>query len=302
MMNKVSVIIPTYNSERSIEQTINSVLNQSGINMLFEIELIVVDDCSTDSTTVILKKNNIRYQSTGIQSGGPNKGRNMGLKSATGNYICLMDHDDIWAPDKIKKQLEVAVKYPIVSCGYLVKDIYMQRTIERCNHSDKPIIYNENETFLKRLKRENTGQNFLISSLMFQSKFKDIYFEENFGQLDFDWILRMTEGRSTAEIPECLVIRHVDSTNLSLNDNYRRKDYYYSLYIFEKYLDKYQEETKKGILHLHGSRARFHYLQNDMKLARKFFYKSEFSWKLPAYILTSFAGSSFIKKKFAVFG
>ena len=122
---------------------------------------------------------------------------------------------------------------------------------------------------------------------MFHSELKVILFEENFGQLDFDWILRLTEGRRTAEIPESLVTRNVDSSNLSLNEDYRRKDYYYSLYIYEKYIIKYPNEAKKGILHLLGCRARYYYLQNDMKSARKFFYKSEFNWKLPAYILTS---------------
>ena len=55
-MDKVSVILTTYNSEKTVETTVNSIRSQEGEGYDFEIELIVVDDCSTDSTTQILKK------------------------------------------------------------------------------------------------------------------------------------------------------------------------------------------------------------------------------------------------------
>ena len=68
-------------------------------------ELIVADDCSTDNTIKILKSEKIPFLSTKINSGGPNKGRNIALKKCTGDYICIADHDDIWFPDKIEKLL-----------------------------------------------------------------------------------------------------------------------------------------------------------------------------------------------------
>ena len=63
--------------------------------MLFDLELIVVDDCSSDDTINILQSNKINYLSTGKNSGGPNKGRNLALKQSTGDFICIADHDDI---------------------------------------------------------------------------------------------------------------------------------------------------------------------------------------------------------------
>ena len=102
-MKKVSVIITTYNSEKVIQSTLDSILNQEGINELFELEIIAVDDCSSDHTTAILSKNNISFFSTTSNSGGPNKGRNIALKKATGDYTCIVDHDDIWHSNKNSK-------------------------------------------------------------------------------------------------------------------------------------------------------------------------------------------------------
>ena len=302
-MKKVSVILPTYNSEDTIQQTLDSVLNQSGINQLFKLELLVVDDCSTDKTREILKKNKISFYSTSENSGGPNKGRNIGLKNMTGDYFCLIDHDDVWHPEKIIKQLPVAEKIPVVSTGYCITDTISGKTYTRQLTSSKNhFAFSRNETFLNKLKRNKNCQNLYMSSLMIDSRLRHLLFEENFGMVDYDWLLRITENNETAEVTECLVFRNVKATNLSLNNQYRQKDYYYSLYFLENYRKTYNREYTTAIKRINGSRARYHYLSNDMKEARRFFIKSEINLKQIAYILTSFIGSRFVKKKFVVFG
>lgn len=301
-MEKVSVILTTFNSERTLQRAVDSIMNQTGIHTLFDIELIVVDDCSTDSTCEILRENGISYLSTPVNSGGPNKGRNIGLKYITGNYFCIMDHDDVWHAGKIMKQLSMAQSFPVVSTGYKTKNQQKDYEIERYQKAHAPVIYGRNVTFLHKLKREKNGQNLYMSSLMLNSRLKDIFFEENFGMVDFDWLLRITENNETVEIPEVLVTRYVQNENLSLNPDYRRKDYYYSLYFIEKYCRKYQKEALTGIRRINGSRARYHYLQNDMKEARRFFMKSEFNVKQVAYMLSSFIGSRYVRSNFIVFG
>ena len=301
-MDIVSVILTTYNSEETLQRAVDSILNQTGIHSLFEIELIVVDDCSTDSTCNILRENGINYISTPTNSGGPNKGRNIGLKHATGNYFCLMDHDDVWHAGKIMKQLDIAKDYPIVSTGYKIINLNLNKTTERKQGANAPVIFGKNETFFQKLMRQNKGQNLYMSSLMIDSRLKHILFEENFGMIDFDWLLRLTENNITAEVPEVLVTRYVNGENLSLNKEYRQKDYYYSLYIMEDYIQKYPRESRIGIKRINGTRARYHYTRNDMKQARKFFLKSEFSLKQIVYIVTSYFGSRYIKNKYTVFG
>ncbi len=104
---KVSVIITTYNSEKVIGSTIDSVLNQT----LTDYELIIIDDKSTDNTVTILKDyvsqnpQKIKYFQMEENTGGPAKPRNTGIGKARGIYICFLDADDLWHQRKLEVQL-----------------------------------------------------------------------------------------------------------------------------------------------------------------------------------------------------
>lgn len=100
----ISVIIPVYNVEKYIENTIKSVQAQTYTNW----ELICVDDCSTDNSFFILKElekkdNRIKVYKN-KQNSGPSKTRNFGIKISKGNYIAFLDSDDTWYKDKLQKQ------------------------------------------------------------------------------------------------------------------------------------------------------------------------------------------------------
>ena len=119
-MEKVSVIIPTYNREKVIERSIRSVLNQTYKN----IELIVVDDGSKDNTEKIVKSINderiIYYKQ---ENGGASKARNAGVLLATADYIAFHDSDDAWREDKLEKQMAYMKEHPeygMVYCDYLM--------------------------------------------------------------------------------------------------------------------------------------------------------------------------------------
>ena len=91
-MNTVSFIIPAYNSEKTIEKTISSILNQDDSDVEFEI--IVVDDGSTDNTGDIIRKyeRTVRYIKT--DNNGVASARNTGVKYARGDYYIFVDSDD----------------------------------------------------------------------------------------------------------------------------------------------------------------------------------------------------------------
>jgi len=150
--------------------------NQEGIGTAFDLEIIVVDDCSKDGTVDILKKNEVIYLSTGENSGGPNKGRNMGLEIATGDYICIADHDDEWKPHKIITLIPYLEKVPIVTSGYSVIDNKDNSTTERVAKTSNPnqnyISYNKNITFRGKLAKSWEGQNIYIGSIIYRSELK----------------------------------------------------------------------------------------------------------------------------------
>lgn len=302
-MKKVSVILTTYNSEKSVSRVIDSILNQKGLGEAFQLELIVVDDCSRDQTQQILTNFKINFLTTGINSGGPNKGRNLGLKAATGDYICIADHDDEWVNDKIITQLPHLEKVPVVSSGYTVINSNSEKKTERVSKSKESYIYFErNMTFLSKLKKSGKGQKTYLGSLIYSSHLKNILFEEIYGVLDYDWVLKLFENNDSVEVCKSLYFRYLDGSNLSLNEAYRLKDYSYSLAFINKYKKIYPREYSISNKRIHGSLARYYYVISNMKLARHYFRKSGFSFKTLAYYLTTYCCSEFVKRKFNVFG
>lgn len=98
----VSVIIPAYNAENFIRETIESALNQTYKN----IEVIVVDDGSTDNTREIVESiDDKRIKYIKQNNMGVSVARNKGIRVSKGEFIALLDHDDIWLPRKLEKQL-----------------------------------------------------------------------------------------------------------------------------------------------------------------------------------------------------
>lgn len=104
MNDLVSIIMPSYNTGRFIKETIESVLTQTHNDW----ELIIVDDCSTDNTDEVvgqfLGDSRIRYIKS-ENNGGAASARNRALREATGKWIAFLDSDDLWEPDKLKKQI-----------------------------------------------------------------------------------------------------------------------------------------------------------------------------------------------------
>jgi glycosyltransferase involved in cell wall biosynthesis len=305
VLPKFSVIITTYNSQQSIQRVLDSIKKQEDLNITFEVELIIVDDCSTDDTLAIIKSNKLDYLSTGKNSGGPNKGRNTGLKYATGDFICIVDHDDEWHSNKIKSLLPFLNKAPIITSGYIYKDLNNNRETIICNNSEKNdqfLFFEKHQTFLNKLKRSSNGQNTYIGSIVYASSLKNIEFEENYGMLDYDWLLRLFYRQTSIEICQTLYTRYTERTNLSLNETYRLNDYNFSLKYVQAFKQNYPIEVAQSIKKINGSFARYYYLVNNMSKARKYFRKSEINLKTIFYFITTFIGSKIVKKHFNVFG
>jgi len=102
----VSVVIPCYNSEKYIEECIDSVLSQTYNN----IEIVIVDDCSTDSSHGIVKS---KYASENLLlirndiNSGVNISRHTGVVASHGDYICFLDSDDLFCPEKVERQVRL---------------------------------------------------------------------------------------------------------------------------------------------------------------------------------------------------
>ena len=301
-MLKISVILTTYNSSETIERAVQSVRNQVGINKEFEIELLVVDDQSTDTTREILARLNQPFLVNEANSGGPNAGRNKGLRNASGDFIAIMDHDDEWMPDRIQKVLPYLDKAPIVSAGYILRDSAMGKDEVRYCTGSAYKLFAKNETFLNKLSRSKAMQNVYLGGLLYHKSLANVLFEEKYGMVDFDWLLRLFHQQSSIEVCQPVFIRHVQGSNLSLNETYRKRDFELSLKAINSFEVDYPEQSKLGAKRLHGSLARYYYLVGDVVQAREFLRQADLSAMNVAYYLTTYFGHNYVRKNFRIFG
>jgi glycosyltransferase involved in cell wall biosynthesis len=137
----ISVIIPTYNRMPYLKEAVESAIQQTYSNL----EIIVVDDGSTDSTSVYLEEIfEKRLSVIAVTNGGVSKARNLGINAARGEYVAFLDSDDVWNPTKIEKQVELFCGSTIlVYCGSLIKTASEMRI-------DEPVFRGEcHQAFLR---------------------------------------------------------------------------------------------------------------------------------------------------------
>ena len=130
-MNKISVVIPLYNKEHAILNTLNSVANQS----IFDIEIVVVDDGSTDGSAAIVKEyaaqdSRIKYFLK--NNGGVSSARNYGLSKVEGDWVIFLDADDEMLPNNIELLLGLAEKFQVevAAVNVIISDGNVKRKSE----------------------------------------------------------------------------------------------------------------------------------------------------------------------------
>ena len=129
---RVSVIMPAYNAERFIEEAIGSVIRQT----FQDWELLVIDDGSTDATVAVVEKlartdSRITLLRNEVNMGVA-KTRNRGLDLCRGRFAALLDSDDIWHPQKLERQLQLAedTGADVIYCSYGIVDEWGKKLCE----------------------------------------------------------------------------------------------------------------------------------------------------------------------------
>ena len=119
----ISIVIPIYNKEFWVTETLNSVLNQSYRNW----ECVIIDDGSTDQSLELVlaytKKHPANWIVKTITNSGQSFARNLGIELSGGDYIAFLDADDLWHPDKLKTQLDLFLSDPtleLVLSNYVI--------------------------------------------------------------------------------------------------------------------------------------------------------------------------------------
>ena len=117
----LSVIIPAYNAEKTIEMAINSVLKQE---TMYKYEILVINDGSMDNTKYICEKiKDKRIKIINIKNSGPSKARNIGIQKSNGKYIMFLDSDDYYEQGMINNMInEIREHYDFVCCDYMINN------------------------------------------------------------------------------------------------------------------------------------------------------------------------------------
>jgi len=135
-MALISVIIPVYNGEKTIRETIESVLNQT----FSDFELIVINDGSQDLTLdIIANIEDTRLKIFSYPNAGQAVSRNRGFSHASGEFIAFLDADDLWIPDKLESQLKALQEHPNAAVAYSWTNFIDEMGHYLCNSSNRTV-------------------------------------------------------------------------------------------------------------------------------------------------------------------
>lgn len=206
----VSVIMAAYNAEKTIEQSINSVLNQT----YPAVELLVVDDYSQDRTVklvenIMARDNHVRliYNK---ENSGVSYTRKHGLEEAKGAWIAILDSDDIWAPEKLEKQiiLQKKMNADLLFTGSAFMDSDGQ-PIDWYLHAPSEVTY-------RHLLKQNVLSN--SSSLVRKELYEKYYAVGDGMHEDFAvWLGILKEGKKAYGVDEPLLTYRIAKSSKSGN-------------------------------------------------------------------------------------
>lgn len=208
--NIVSVVIPVYNAEKYLRETVMSALNQTYTN----VEIILIDDNSTDKSSKIIKElqqhfsNIIYYRQP--QNRGAGVARNMGLSLARGRFIAFLDADDVWKEDKLAMQIQ---------CMNRTKSPFIYTAIEMINELGEVIKS-------QRVISEKVNYHFLLrntviatsSVLIDRNFFGDFRMSDRRGGQDYaTWLKLLRDGCEAIGLKAPLVQYRRVANSLSSN-------------------------------------------------------------------------------------
>lgn len=204
----VSIITPSFNAAKFIGQTIQSVQNQTHQNW----EMIIVDDCSTDTTAAISKqfaKNDDRIRFFQLEkNSGAGIARETALVKANGNYIAFLDADDLWKPQKLERQLR-----------------FLKDTKSHFTFSFYDCIDEDGNTLNKRVEAPKILSYRQLFFCNYVGNLTGIYDVNYFGKIAIsstrkrqDWIVWLTilkKIKTAKPVPESLAFYRIRANSLS---------------------------------------------------------------------------------------
>ncbi len=267
---QVSVIMPCYNGAETLRLSIESVMNQSYQNF----KLYIIDDGSKDETPKILEQMQRMYPSKiwfqSQENQGQTKSKNNAIAQIKGQYIALIDSDDLWQRDKLLKQVEIFNKNPTVGLCY-TNGYYIDEKGHVTGHIGiDPTLQGA------CLDKIMMGNAIVASSVMFRSEVfsKTALFDERFSACEnWDLWTRISQHYNLYALDEALVCYRRHQNNMSLNFEKLREN---RIKVINKNLNYYKDIfpnisqlTKDARFKAHRFFGENYLWHLDLKKARK---------------------------------
>lgn len=243
-MQKVSVIIPTFNRANYIGEAIDSVLSQT----YKDYEIVVVDDGSTDNTKEVLKKYSDKIKYVYQRNRGLSASRNRGIDESNGEYIGFLDSDDIWLSDKLEKQVDILDQGH--NYAFVCSDSYVIDETGKIIKTFGKGIYNY-ETF-ESLYEENFV--LVLTVLLRRRCLEDVgLFDETLSMSeDYDLWLRIAKRYKFKHLSSPLSKYRTHSGNMSKKNEVLERE-------VKKVIDKYETTYDLSIVRKIIGKARRYY-------------------------------------------
>jgi len=265
-MEKVSIIIPAYNKAELTVKTIDSVLKQTYSN----IEIIVIDDGSTDHTREILSFYHDRIKYIYKENGGACSARNFGIKKAEGDFIGFIDCDDMYAIDKVELSVKYLKKNPEFGCLH-TGACFIDENDEIVGEYSHPMSRRQGWVS-KRLILHNFICNstvFIRRNVLERAGFFD---EEIFTPADWDMWIRLAEITQVTYIDYPLTYYRVSDNYIFNRLDLAEKE---EKFVIEKY---FKRNSHMGnffqrcvLSNLYLRFAQCYFLKNDRQLLKEKF-------------------------------
>ncbi len=295
---KVSVIIPTYNRAENVVQAINSVLNQTYTNL----EIIVVDDGSTDNTKEALGPYMGEICYIYQPNSGPSVARNRGVGQATSEFIAFLDSDDIWLPEKVEKQIPlmrddcVVLSYSNYIMGETGNDYF---TIIGLNSNNKEFIL---EKPLQLLTRRNGSGISTPSTICRKSVFLHVGGFDQRMKIAEDirlWFRLSMEGKFAITTQPLTVVRRGCEDHLTKRETIRKLKECERM-LSEVFLEAYaravdepveiQTNLRRLIGHSFAQQVKYFALEKNYKMARRRAFESLVFWPKEKAVVKAMIG------------
>lgn len=259
-----SVVIPSYNRSDMTVDAVNSVLSQT----FQDFDIIVVDDGSTDDTEEVLSQFGDRITYHKQVNSGVASARNKGIALSTGSYVCYLDSDDVWHPEKLaiyKDALDANPGIAFLFCDFHKHDIKLPKPYTLSNSDMFPYIYNlasRHEGKLFTIEGENLLRLLFKGYPLYPSTFavrRDVHdqFRWDPGILkseDFNFVLKVSRKYGFAYISQSLTTVRVHDSNKSADFLTKNK---VNLFSMKLYRDLYVKEDVRPLCNFYISQKQF---------------------------------------------